>query len=158
MPLATSARPSPAGIKLDDGFSTVFAFERAPGIGLWEKTVTPPGLDGGDSIPTSTMHNIQWRTFSARQLQTMTEMTSTVAYDPKIYSTIVSQLLNEEGSLTLYFPDGSYLNFFGYLKMFKPNEMTEGAQPEAEITVVCTNQDPVTGVETAPVLVEVVGT
>lgn len=157
MPLVSTVRQTPSGIKLDDGFSTKIAFNRDPDVSFWEKTVKPPGIDGGDAVETTTMHNVTWRTMSPRKLRTMTQMTSKAAYDPAVYDQI-RELVNQEGSITVHFPDGSKLDFFGYLKDFEPDDHVEGTQPEATITIVPTNQDPVTGAETAPVLTSVTGT
>lgn len=153
----TTARQTPVGIKLDDGYSTKIAFARRPAVSFWEKTVQPPGMDGGDAIDTTTMHNTLWRTMSARALITLTESSTTVAYDPRVYTDILT-LLNQEGSVTCHFPDGSKLDFYGYLKTFEPSDNTEGEQPEATVTIVPTNYDPVNRVEAAPVLTEVTGT
>lgn len=155
-PVAT-ARQDPAGIKLDDGYRTLVTFATSPTISFWEKSITPPGLDSGDPIDTTTMHNDQWRSMAPRQLVTMTEFTMTAAYDPNIYNTILT-LLGTETTVTVTFPDGSTLAFFGFLRSFEPDALTEGAQPEATITVTPTNADPVTGAEEAPVLVSVAGT
>lgn len=154
---ALTARVFPAGIKMDDGFPTTIAFARDPDVSLWEKTVKPPGIDGGDPVDTNTMHNVAWRTKSPRKLKTMTESTITAAYDPKVITQIV-ELVNMEGSITVHYPDGSTLSFYGYLQKFEPSDMKEGEQPEASVTIVTTNQDPVTGSEEPPVLVEVSGT
>ncbi len=154
---STTARGTPAGIKLDDGFSTKITFNRNPTVSFWEKTVKPPGLDGGDPVETTTMHNLVYRTKSPRSLKTMTESTTMVAYDPNVYPQIV-ELINKEGSITVRFPDGSTLDFYGYLQKFEPSDLKEGEQPEATVTIQTTNQDPITGVETPPVLTSVAGT
>lgn len=154
---SVTALGTPTGIKLDDGFRTAIAFARNPNVSLWEKTVTPPGLDGGDAIQTATMRNNRWRTKAPRSLIEMTEMSFVAAYDPAIYDDILD-LLNEEGAITVHFPDGSTLSFYGYLRVFEPQEVSEGEQPEANVTIEITNQDPVTGAEEDPVMVAVVGT
>lgn len=154
----TTARATPAGIKMDDGFSTVIAFSRDVDVSFWEKTVTPPGIDGGDAIETTTMHNDIWRTMAPRRLKTLTDASITVAYDPAVFTQILDNLINQEGSITIHFPDGSTLDFYGYLKTFEPGENTEGEQPEATITIVPTNQDPTTGSEEPPILTSVAGT
>lgn len=152
-----TARQTPAGIKLDDGYQTLVTFAAVPTISFWEKTVTPPGLDGGDGIDTTTMWNSDWRTKSPRSLVTMTDFTMTAAYDPNLYNSILS-LLNRETTVTVTFPDGSTLAFYGFLKSFEPDSLSEGEQPVCTITVVPTNQDPTTGAEQAPVLTSVSGT
>lgn len=155
---SATARQAPGGIKLRDGFSTKITFARNPAIQFWEKQVKPAGIDGGDSVPQTTMHNNEWRTFAPRQLKTLTEQTTTVAYDPKVYTSIL-ELINIEDTVTVSFPDGSTLAFYGYLKMFDPAELVEGTQPEATITIVPTNTDHVNDwVEAAPVLTSVEGT
>ncbi len=153
----TTARQTPSGIKMDDGFSTKIAFAADPDISFWEKTVQPPGIDGGDAVETSTMHNEEWRTMSPRQLKTLTDSSVTAAYDPNLYNSILN-LINVETAVTVHFPDGSTLDFYGYLQKFEPSDNSEGEQPEATITIVPTNQVPSTGAEASPVLTSVAGT
>lgn len=152
-----TARGTPSGIKLDDGFRTLVTFATNPTIGFWEKAVTPPGLDGGTEIDTTTMHNITYRTNAPRQLKRMTPFSMRAAYDPLVYTTMLS-LINVETTVTVRFPDGSTLAFYGFLMNFQPDQLVEGTQPEATLTVVPTNQDPVTGAEEAAVLTNVAGT
>lgn len=158
-PVATGRiNPSSAGeIPLDDGFSTQISFQNDPNVAFWEKSVQPPGLDGGDAIDTTTMLNTAWRTLRARQLVTLTEIAVVASYDPVVYSQILA-LVNVEGSVTIIFPDDSTLAFFGYLRVFTPGEHVEGTPPECNITIQPTNWDPVNNVEAAPVLSETAGT
>ena len=146
---------------LDDGFSTVIQFSALPTVKFKEKTVQPPGIDGGDKIPTTTMFNTLWSTFAARQLQELTDASTTVAYDPDVYSDaqITTALLNVEQTVTIHFPDGSTLAFFGYLKSFIPQSHEEGTQPEADIVIVPTNRDTASPYgEEGPAMTEVSGT
>lgn len=154
----STARQTPVGIILGDGFSTKIAFARDPDVSFWEKTVGPPGIDGGEAIDQTTMHNVAWRTKSARTLKTLTDSSLTVAYDPNVYNNIIDNLINMAGSITVHFPDGSKLDFYGYLQSFEPDDLTEGEQPTATITIVVTNFDPVNRVEAGPVLTSVSGT
>lgn len=150
-------RQPPAGVKPEDGFSTKYAFENDPDIAFWEKTVKPPGLDGGEAIDTTTMHNVQVRTFAPRSLVTLTPMTSRVTYDPRVYPQIIA-LINEPQEITVHFPNGDTLVFVGYLRVFNPADNSEGAQPEADIEIQPTNTDPDDGDEVLPVLTEAAGT
>jgi hypothetical protein len=154
---ATTARSTPLGIPLGDGYSTKIAFALDPDISFWEKTVAPGGWDGGDAIEATTMHNATYRTFRSRSLVTLNESSTTVAYDPDVYDEILA-IINVEGSITVHFPDGSTLDFFGYLRTFEPSDNEEGTQPEATITIQPTNWDPANNVEQGPVLTEVSGT
>ena len=155
---ATTTRSAPVGLKLDDGHSTKVAFSRDNDVSFWEKGVTPPGLDGGDAIDTTTMHNVAYRTFAPRQLKSLTESQCRAAYDPNVYNNILDNLLNQAGSVTCAFSDGSTLDYYGYLRTFEPDEITEGEQPEASITINPTNFDPTNDVEAGPVLTSVAGT
>jgi len=148
-------RQPPLGIKLDDGFKTLVTIGTGgTELKFWEKTITPPGIDGGDAIDTSTMHNTEWRTYHPRSLKTLTEMTVVAAYDPDLYSdTQLRGLINSPRSVSVEFPDGSTLAFWGYLRSFSTNELVEGTQPEITLTIQPTNQDD-SGAEQDPVLVE----
>jgi hypothetical protein len=153
-----TTRTTPVGIRLEDGHSTKIAFARDPDVSFWEVEVQPPGLDGGDAINITTMHNTTWRTMAARQLKTLTECSINVAYDPNVYNNILDHLINQEGAITVHFPDGSKLSFFGYLKSFTPQGNQEGNMPTAAISIVPTNYDPVARTEQSPVLTSVSGT
>jgi hypothetical protein len=153
---AATVRQSPTGIKLDDGFATLVTIKRFPAINLWEKTVTPPGLDGGDAVDTTTMHNLILRTKSPRLLRDMTEGSMTVAYDPGVLADCISAI-NVNDEITVRFPDGTTWAFWGYLRTFEPQEISEGEQPTANCSFMPTNQDNL-GVERDPVVVSVTGT
>jgi hypothetical protein len=134
---------------LDDGFSTLITFAADDDVAFWEKTVQPPGVDGGDGIDQTTMHNTAWRVMRARQLKTLTDVAVVAAYDPKVYDEIIA-LVNVEGSITCLFPNNDTLDFYGYLKEFTPQVHEEGTQPEANIVIVCTNWDPSANEEAGP--------
>lgn len=147
--MVTTARVAPVGTLLDDGFSTKIAFAADPDVSFWEKTVQPPGVDGGDAIEVTTMHNVTWRTMGTRSLKTLTDAATTVAYDPAVFTQIVA-LINVNGWITVHFPDGSTLDFIGFLRSFEPSDNSEGEQPEATVNISPTNANS-TGAETAPV-------
>lgn len=156
-PTAT-ARGTPAGIQLCDGMFSVITFARLPTVSFWEKGVTPPGLEGGDAIDATSHHNVRYRTKCPRSLIDLTDVTTKVFYDPNVYNQIITDLINVPDTVTVEFHDGSTLAFYGYLKSFVPDEMTEGTKPEATITIVCTNFDHANDVEAGPVLTSVAGT
>ncbi len=139
-------RLTPAGKLLKDGYQTLIAMSLDADVSFWEKTVQPPGLDGGDEIDITTMHNTTLRTRAPRSLATMTNMEITAAYDPRLFEQILA-VLNLEQTITVIFPNGDKLSFYGFLKNFEPQEVSEGEQPEANLTIVPTNRDPNTGAE-----------
>lgn len=152
-----TARATPSGIHIDDGYQTLITMSDDTNISFWEKSVTPPSVMGGDAIDTTTMHNSAWRTKAARSLKEMGDVSCVVAYDPDVYTAIIAQL-NVEQTITVTFADGTTLPVFGYLQTFEPQECAEGAQPEANVTFVVTNYDRTNHVEAAPVLNAVAGT
>lgn len=139
-------RTTPAGFRLLDGFSSVVGMELYPGIALYERTVAPPGMDGGEAIETMTMWNVDFRTVAPRKLITMTPTKFTAAYDPVCYLDIFAAINVAQG-ITVWFPDGSSVDFFGFLQKFEPKDMEEGRMPEADVTFVPTMTDPADGTE-----------
>lgn len=125
---------------LNDGHSTIISFSEAPNVLFREKEVTPPGAEGGGENDTTTMRNTTWRTKQPKKLKSLTPMSSTVSYDPAVYDTIdaITQV-NQE--VTVTFPDGSQLTFWGWLDSFTPGAAVEGEQPTADINVIPGNQD-----------------
>ena len=154
---ATTTRATPGGIRLPDGATSKVAFSLDSDISLWETEVTPPGMDGGEKIDITTMHNTTYSVFVPQQLITNTPISFTAAYDPAVYSQIVA-IINSEGSVTVSFYDGSTVDVFAYLQKFEPNGMTRGGMPLANVTVEVTNYDPVNRLEVGPVITEVAGT
>lgn len=137
--------------ELNDGYQTLIRFEADPDRLFREKTVTPPGVDGGGEIDTTTMLNETVRTRSPKALFTVTNASLTVAYDPNtIVSEVIANLLNVNNLITVTFPDGHTIAFWGWLNKFTPNEHQEGEQPTAEIEIIPSNQND-SGEETLPV-------
>lgn len=126
--------------RLDDGHGTLFQIGDSPLASLWEKTVTPPGIDGGDPVDTTTMHNKNMRTFEPRKLKTLTEAGASCAYDTSCYS-VLNGLINKKKHISTIFPDGSRYTFWGYLRVFTPDEISEGEQPTAQVSIQPCNTD-----------------
>lgn len=154
-PTAT-ARGTPAGLMLKDGYSTKITFASRPTVEFWEKMLTPPGYDSGDKIAQSTMFNTRYRTYEPRSLIDVTDSTIKAAWNPLLYSTILN-LVGIKDTISFTFPDGSTLAFYGFLKSFVPDQMEEGKQPEATLVIVANNRDS-SLVEQAPVETDVAGT
>lgn len=154
---AATARVAPAGIKLEDGYQSLITFARDPDISLWEKTVQPPGVDGGDMIGTTTMWNDDWRTKAPRSLKELTELQVTFAYDPAVMTQIIA-LVNTRDTITISWADGSTFAFYGVLRVVEFAELTEGEFPEGTATIEPTQWDHNNDVEAGPTLVSVSGT
>lgn len=144
--IPTTVRETPNGTMLEDGYSTKIAFENAPDIALWERTVQAAGRDGGDAIDITTMHNVTSRTKTSRALTDTTDGSFTAGYDPAVRDTIDAQVNVEQG-ITYTMPDGSTQNEWGYLRSFTPQSHSEGTMPEANVVIVHTNRNPTSKVE-----------
>ena len=156
VPVVT-ARITPPHPHLNEGYQTLMAFEKAPAASLWEQSIEPPGPDTGEKIPTTTMFNQRWRTFWPPALIEMTDGSCKGGYSPHAYQDLLA-ILGINQSVTVHFPNGDTLSFFGFLKEFKPAALEEHKFPEAAFTIVCTNQDPADGSEAAPLFVPGTGT
>jgi hypothetical protein len=125
---------------LHDGYSTLISFDLAPSVKFKEKTVTPPGLDGGGAIETTTMRSVKWRTMQPKALITLTECTLSASYDPEVYDDILA-MLNQNQEITIEFPDLSTYLFWGWVDKFEPEELSEGEFPTATVTIQPSNED-----------------
>lgn len=149
-PTAT-ARGTPAvGLAMKDGYRSLIAFASNPNVLFWEKANKGPGLDGGDSINVTTMHFGSWRGFRSRSLMTLTEITTKAAFHPLVLPQIQA-MVNLEQAITFHWPTGNYTAFWGFLRVFDVDDLVEGTQPEATVTITPTNIDPSTGAEAGPV-------
>lgn len=146
--MATPER-TPSGLMLEDGYQCIIKMANAPTIALWEKSVTPPGFDGGGKIDITTMHNATLKTYAAQSLREMTDGSMTVAYDPAVLSDIISQI-NVNQLFTLYWPNDDTWTFYANLQSFTPNELTIGEQPTAQCIIAPLNVDPSDGSESDP--------
>ena len=146
--MTTTAMVTPVGTALDDGFSTKVAFAADPDVSFWERTVKPPGFDGGDPIDIHTMFNTTYLTKAPNSLIELTDVTGVAAYDPVVLDQIVA-LENVNGWITAHHPNNDTWDFVGFLRLFDPPEHAKGDFPLAAFTIVVTNQ--LLGVETAPV-------
>lgn len=141
---AALTRTTPTAKKPGSGYKILITFALDPDIEFWEKTVKPSGLDGGDPIDTTTMHNNVVRTKAPRALVESTDLTIKATYNPVAVGSIRA-ILNKETTVTTRWWDGSTFAQYGFLRTFEPDDVAEDGNPEATITVSITNQDPVTG-------------
>lgn len=154
---SASTRTTPTGNMLENGYQSLITFAADDDIDLWEVECTPPGIDGGDPIDITTMHNVNVMTKDARDLYEWTDMQFTCLYDPNVYSQIVS-IINTKTTITQTFPDEATIAAYGYLRSFTPDSLARGTAPTATVVIVITNVDPSDGSEEIPVITQGVGT
>ena len=58
-------------------------------------------------------------------------------------------MLNTNQEITITFADDSTIVFWGWIDVFAPGEVAEGAQPTADLTIIPSNQN-ADGDEIAP--------
>jgi len=126
--------------RIDDGYQTLITLANDPTLKIYEKEVTPPGYQGGGPIDTTTMRNETLRTASPKSLKTLSPMTIVAAYETEAYADLRDQI-NENQLITVTFPDGASLHFWGWVDEFTPGALTEGEQPTATVTIIPSNHD-----------------
>ena len=131
------------------GMTITFAGDATFFLDVDPSSITPPGIDGGDAIDTTSHSNSTYRTKYPRTLVEITDASFTAAYDPDAYDDILAQL-NVNQAITFTFPGTgtNTLVVYGFLKSFIPNELVEGEQATAEFEIVITNDK--AGTETGP--------
>lgn len=134
-----------------DGYATLFTLGAFPGIQLYERETTPPGIDGGGPIESTTMRNARWRTKDPKTLVGIGDVMATVCYASAAYEDILTTAVNTPDSLLLFWPDGATLLVNGYVDKFSPTGHSEGNLPTANFVFVITNRNPTTGAEEGPV-------
>lgn len=152
-----TARGTPSGYSLKDGFRSLITLSHNTTISLWEISVKPIGADGGDAIDQTTMHNVTYMTKAPQRLIDLTDGSFKFAYDPAVKATILAEL-NREQTFTQLFSDGSTEAVFGFLKSVEFDELVKGTRPEGTAVFVPTNWDPTNKVEAGPVVTSVSGT
>jgi len=138
-------RQDPVGTFFDEGYQSLISFAADPDFSFWETVVGAPGIDGGDPVPTTTMHNTSLRTKAPRKLKELTPF----QVQGKIASGTPDQayaLINVNGWVTIKWPDGTDYSFPGYLKSWQPAQSQEGAPLEGTLEIIPTGQ--IAGVET----------
>src|SRR5436190_22609477 len=119
---------------LTDGYQTLIEFALNPAVTFYEIEVTPPGLDALGKIDISTMHNTRWRTSVGKSLVTATDTTLVVAYDPVFYDEVLDMLWINQ-LITITFPDGATLDYYGTIDTLQPSSHNVGNRPADKLTI-----------------------
>lgn len=137
---------------IKDGFGIQVAFAGHNfSLTIDPDSITPPGLEGGDPIDTSTQSNVKFRTKHPKSLIEVTNPRFRAFYDPAALSAIHAAI-NDNVAITFTYPNtgAGTLVVQGFLKTFNPSEFKEGEPPTAECEIEITNENS-DGEETDPV-------
>lgn len=154
---SATARQDPGGVQMVTGWPALVTFELDPDIELFEKMVTPPGIETGELTELTNQHNSIWKTYAPQGLLRLTDMSFTAGYDPSVYYSIRTVAGKNQG-VTLWWPNTDSLAFYGVLRSFVPGQMQQGQPPEATVTISPTNADPDDCTEQGPVWTNGTGT
>jgi len=121
------------------GFGARITFSTSTTVVFKEKSVTIPGLDGGDGVDTTTNANTAYKSATPQDLVALTNAAGTVTYDQATIAAIKAAI-NVIQNVTYTFNDGSKWVFEGWLKSFTPNEDSATEQPTAAIEIVATGE------------------
>jgi hypothetical protein len=151
-----SFRVIPIAVRLDVGYQAVIAWHSVTNLAVFEKTLQPPALDGGDPIMTTTQLNENYESKAPQRLRGHGDGVVVAAYDPHVFSTLEG-LINVPDSITWGWPDGSAVAYWSYLRKVEFTAMEKGSQPEMTLTIVVTDWDPINCVTAGPVYLQGTG-
>lgn len=150
-------RTTPGGKILENGHPIRICFSLDPDISFKEITLTPPSALGGDPIDITTQWNSTKRTKAPRTLHDTGNASGTCAFDAAII-TLIYAIINIPQTITYQYADGTKEAHYGWLQDFVRNEMSEGAMPTANYSIVHSNWDSVNDAESGPTVVDIAGT
>ncbi len=150
-----TARGTPTGIKLRDGYVSLLTCSLLPTASFFEKTNTPPKMGGVTMIDQTTMWNLDVETAWPGGLWKTGDGKVVAAYDPNLANQILSMIRIPQ-VITQTWADGSTIAWYGVLidAEFGTNERNK--QPEVTLTFGSTNMD-TTYTEQRPVITSVSG-
>jgi hypothetical protein len=130
---------------LKDGYQTLFTTSLIAAKMYKIVSLTPPPIDGRGPIDQTNMESAVATQKSPKALIDMGNFNATIVYDTKNYDftdvNAIAFWVNVNGLCNLTFPDGTGVNFWGYINAMRPGENAEGNRPTAVLEIVVTNED-----------------
>jgi len=117
------------------GFGTRITFSTSTTVVFKEKSVTLPGLEGGEPVETTTNANTAYKSFTPQDLVKLSDAGAVVTYDVSTIAAIKAAI-NINQVVTFTFADGSKWAVQGMLTEFIVNEDSPTDQPTANIKIV----------------------
>lgn len=147
---APDARVAPTVLMIKNGWKSLVTFSEDPDISIYEKAVTPFGIDNGETINITTQHNNLVVTKAPNALYEVTDGQFTFAYSPSQLAGLKA-LKGVNQTITYTFPNGDTWAVYGYLKSAIFGVLERGTYPEGTAVIIHTNIDPTDGSEAEPV-------
>ena len=142
---------TPTGQAMPEGYIARIVCSLLPTAPFWVISMKPGGVDGGDPIPYTTQHNLIVETQRAPVLIKAVMTECKVAYNPNFLDKLQDNLINKEGTISEYWPNGNVATYYGYFASFKPDALEIRKRPEGTLMVAQTNWDATNGVEAVPI-------
>lgn len=146
---APTARTTPTGTKLENGFVAKVTFANDADIDIWEVEVKPGKEDIGDKIDQTTMYNTSRKTAAPPALYDTEDGQILVAYDPANESQIKA-IIGQHTTITIHYSNGDSIADFGWLRSFDKQNMVINERPTALVAFSYAGQDSA-GIEEDPV-------
>lgn len=125
---------------LRDGLKTLVFLSGLPRA-LWgEIELTPPGVTGRGPIDMVGLRQLAWATQAPKSIKNLTPLNCKVMYDPEVIPQVWNTIQKNQ-QITVQFPTGAQLIFWGWLEEcnFDPN--SEGNRPTLNWVVQPSNLD-----------------
>jgi len=104
------------------------------GLVAYVKNITPPGVEGGDPINTTTTDNTSFESQAPRTLKMKTAINAEVTYD-KNDKDAWEAAVDQSDDVLVHYPDDSSDLDAGWLGSFLANQTTFNEQPTAQVIV-----------------------
>ena len=137
---APTARTTPTGDMLENGYVCKIVFDADPDVDIWEIEVTPGGDEIGDKIDQTTQFNTNRKTAAPPALYDTEDGSILAAYDPAAESQL-RLLLGTPTTITVHYPDGSSEADFGWLRSAKKNALVINGRPTMNLAFSYAGQD-----------------
>lgn len=123
---------------MDNGHS---AYLLVGDVALEVVEVTPPGIDGGAAINTTTHNNQQVMTKAPGALIEIGDSTISVVYSPTLYAAMMP-LVNVNKLIEQGWPiAGKAVKYWGYVQKLQPTSLKDKDRPLMNVTIVVTNRN-----------------
>jgi len=112
------------------------------GITVYEKNVTPDGVEGGDPINITTNDNGDFQSFAPRSRKQRTPSQSEVTYNETDLDAL-DAAVDQSDDILIVWPDDTTRLQSGWLRSNIANQTSEGEQPTTNLTFEYQGEAPV---------------